>query len=163
MPKCYLVNGEYPEKSINLRVHLPAAVDFAYEFSSGFNLSKDVGGELGGANIVGFFMRKSRHNDAPMGTADQQFPHSFTIGSLIDCIEEAIAFNENKTQSYVVLIHNDRFDLELIQQTFRKIDGAFLAEVTPETSPKMLDLTNVHFRAETTPRKVGISIVVKIQ
>lgn len=159
MRPSYLITGNYPTTKLNLRIHLPAVSDFTYEFSSGFNLSKDVGGSLGKVNVVAFFMRKTKDNDAPMGTADDEFLHSMTRESLVNIGLTTINFDHKRLTTYVAIIHNDVFSYDMILNLFNNLNESSIKDITAENSPKISNAKSND--ALLTPKRIGMSLILK--
>lgn len=149
-PATYLINnGSYDSNTIRFDLHLPKPHGFSYEFSDGYNISKNIGGSAGSINAICFFMKKSTDNGTPLSTtAGSILP--FTLNTLIPH-SGASSFNRLQEDAYLIVIHNDTFDNDLVSRCFNNLEE-YIANVRAENSPKIIDINFV-------PRKLGVSII----
>ena len=156
MSKTYLVTGNFDSTNINLKIHLPVLPNKTYKFSTGINISKNVGGDLNEVNAVFVFMQTEGKNDSLPEVANQTFGHNFEIQSLIQPGLGEIPFDKTR-DTYILLYHNDEFKMKAVKEAFDKL-LELIDKLNDADCPRRGELEK---SSDKNPRRLGVSIIRK--
>ncbi|MFY0482379.1 hypothetical protein ACI6PS_07210 [Flavobacterium sp. PLA-1-15] len=156
MSKTYLVTGNFDSANINLKIHLPVLSNKTYKFSTGINISKNVGGELNEVNAVFVFMQTEGKNDSLPEDANQTFGHNFEIQSLIQPGLGEIPFDKSR-DTYILLYHNDEFKMKAVKEAYDRL-LELIDKLNEGDCPRRGELEK---SSDKNPRRLGVSIIRK--